>query len=109
MNQVDISIEQLIEAIRQSDEYLCYQEMREKIHAEPEKECAIHEFRRRNYALQNNKENRDIYIETDYLEQEYALLLKDPLVDEFLSTELAFCRLVQNMNWKIMESLDFEF
>ena len=37
-------------------------------------------FRRKNYFLQNSKDQLDLFTEEDRLEQEYADVIKDPLL-----------------------------
>lgn len=108
MNQVDICLERLIAAVLDSQEYKQYQEIREKIKEEPEKERAIHNFRKRNFLLQRSKDNIDLFEEIDRLEQEFAKFRQEPLVEEYLSAELSVCRLIQKINFKLMEQVDFD-
>lgn len=108
MNQVDACLDNLIAAVLESDEYHKYQEIRERIKKEPEKEQAIHNFRKRNFLLQKSKDNIDLFDEIDRLDQEFKQFRAQPLVDEYLSAELAFCRLIQKINWKLMEHVDFD-
>ena len=42
------------------------------------------------------------------LQQEYSDVLDNMVVSDFLAAELDFCRMVQNVNIKITEGLDFE-
>lgn len=108
MNQVDACLDKLIAAVLESDEYQCYQEIREKIKLEPEKERAIHQFRKRNFMLQRSKDNIDLFDEIDRLEQEFSKFRQEPLVEDYLSAELALCRLVQRINRKLMEQVEFD-
>lgn len=108
MSQVDICLEQLVNAVLESDEYKHYQEIREKMKKEPEKEQAINNFRRRNFVLQKSKDNTDLFEEIDRLDQEFKEFRSQPLVEEYLMAELAFCRLIQNINWKLMEHVEFD-
>ncbi len=108
MNQVDNCLEQLIAAVLASDEYLQYQKMREEIKLEPEKERAIHNFRKRNFLLQKSKDHVDLFEEIDRLEQDFALFRQEPLVDDYLQAELSLCRLVQRINVRLMEQVDFD-
>lgn len=108
MNQVDVCIEQLVAAVLESEEYKQYHEIKEKIRQNPEKEQAINEFRRRNFTLQKKKDNIDLFREIECLEREFAPLLKEALVKEYLDAELAFCRLIQKINWKLMERVEFD-
>lgn len=108
MNQIDICTEQLVEAVLESKEYKQYQEVREKIKQEPGKEQAINEFRRRNFMLQKRRDNIDLFQEMEALEREFQNLLLEPQVKEYLDAELAFCRLIQKINWKLMERVEFD-
>lgn len=108
MSQVDVCTEQLVWAVLESEEYKQYQEIKEKIKQNPEKEHAINEFRRRNFVLQKRRENVDLFKEIECLEQEFKDLLEEPLVKAYLDAELAFCRLIQKINWKLMERVEFD-
>lgn len=108
MDQVDICLDQLITAVLESEDYRQYQEIREKIRLEPEKERAIQNFRKRSFLLQRSKDNIDLFEEIDRLEQEFALFRREPLVEEYLSAELSVCRMIQKINQKLMEQVDFD-
>ena len=41
-------------------------------------------------------------------EKEYEEFRENPLVDDFLKAELAFCRMMQEIDLSIAEKLDFE-
>ena len=85
-----------------------YQKVRAKVHNYPEKEYRLHEFRRKNYFLQNSREQLDLFTEEDRLEQEYADVYKDPLLGEYLAAEVAVCRIIQQVNKELIGCLDFE-
>ena len=108
MNQIDICISQLITAILESEEYQRYLEIREKIKQEPEKERAIHDFRRRNFEMRKNPNNIDLFDEFDRFEKEFAQFRAQPLVDDYLAAELAVCRLFQRINWRLIENVEFD-
>ena len=42
------------------------------------------------------------------MEEEKATLLENPLAAEYLAAELAFCRIIQKINWRFVKELDFE-
>ena len=107
MEQIDEALEALLEAIKACDQYKNYQEIRRKVHEKPELEKAIHEFRKRNYQIQNSKDS-DLFDEIDRLEREKSKLCQKPLAAEYLAAELAFCRIIQHINWNFVEKLDFE-
>ena len=67
---LNTSIEELKLALQNSDAFCRYQKIREEVHHYPEKEHRLHEFRRKNYFLQNSKDQIDLFTEADRLEQE---------------------------------------
>ena len=106
MRNVDVAVERYIAAIKASQEYLDYVKEKDKVKQFPELKKQIDEFRRRNYEMQNSE---DTAFETvEQFESEYAKFLEKPLVEDFLAAELAFCRLMQELELKIVGSLDFE-
>ncbi|MCI8482777.1 MAG: YlbF family regulator [Lachnospiraceae bacterium] len=107
MEQINKQIEMLIHAVKDSFEYQEYQRIRALVHLDPEKEKAIHEFRRRNFEL-HQRRDMDLYSETDRLEREFAPLRAEPYVNEYLAAELAVCRMVQRINYRLMEEIEFD-
>lgn len=107
MNQIDEILEHLIIAIKDSKEYQEYLRLRDLIHQEPEKERAVNELRRRNFELHKCR-NVDLYTEMDRLENEFASLRAEPHVNEYLAAELALCRMVQRINFRLMEEIEFD-
>ncbi len=106
MDELQESLDRLVRAVKDSPEYKEYLRMRAKIHMEPEKEKAVNEFRARNYKL-HAYSGADLFAEADVMEKEYAPLRSQPNVNEFLAAELAVCRMVQNINFRLMEEIDF--
>lgn len=108
MNRVDESIGLLAEALKESPEYQKYQEMRAKIHQDSEKERQVNEFRKKLYLLQNSREQMDLFTEMERLQEESAPLRAQPDVSEYLAAELALCRMVQHINYRLMQEIDFD-
>ena len=107
MNEMNTALNELVQAIKDSQEYKRYQLVREELHKEPELERKVHEFRKKNFQIQNSG-NVNLFDEVDRLEQENTELRRKPIVEEYLSAELAFCRIVQRVNWILIEQLDFD-
>lgn len=107
MNQLDESLKNLIDAVKDSSEYKEYQRIRNLVHQEPEKERAIDEFRRRNFELHKCR-NVDLYAEMDRLEGEFAPLRAQAYVNEYLAAELALCRMIQKINYSLMMEIEFD-
>lgn len=109
MNRLDESISNLVAALKDSPEYQKYQEMWEKIKQDPQKEQQVNEFRKRTYLLQNSRDPQiDLFTEIDRLQEESAPLRAQPDVTEYLAAELALCRMVQHINYRLMQEIDFD-
>lgn len=106
MNQVQEITKNLISAVEESDEYIRYQNAKQEMSKYPLLKEKADEFRKRNYELQNSR--MDIFEEADKLQQEYADVIENSVVREYLTAENAFCRVIQQINWQLIESLDFE-
>ena len=106
MNQLDEAVEQLVEVIRASEDYQEYHKQLEKVKQYPELKEKIDEFRRRNFELQCSPDYA--FDKMEQFELEYREFQEDPLVSDFLAAELAFCRMVQDIEQKLTENIDFE-
>ena len=102
---VENSMEKLIESILESETYKEYDRQRIKVNQNPELKAQIDEFRHRNYEFQNNNTTFD---KIEEFEREYAGFREIPLVSDFLAAELAFCRLMQDINIRITAAVNFE-
>lgn len=106
MRNMDEAIQEFINAIKGTKEYLDYTGEKNKVKQFPELKMQIDEYRRRSYELQSNDE---IALQTmEQFEEEYADFRGIPMVEDFLAAELALCRLMQKVNLKVTESLEFE-
>ena len=106
MDQIDFALQQLISEILASDIYHEYDVQRNRVKEDPELKKRIDEFRTRNLELQTNPGTTLEQI--DHFEREYAEFRKNPLVEDFLAAELAFCRLLQGINLRLTEAMHFE-
>lgn len=109
MEQIKQAVAEFIAAIRDTNVYKDYIRVKEKVNEQPELKAQIDVFRLRNYELQNMAEDdEELFDKLEQFEQEYAKFRENVLVNEFLAAELAFCRLMQDINVEITEALDFE-
>ncbi len=106
MNDIDVAVEQMIQAIVNSPDYKEYDIQRKRVKQYPELKAQMDEFRKRNFLLQNSDSCR--LDQVDALEREFAGLRENPIVSEFLAAELALCRLIQNIDNRLVEALHFE-
>lgn len=105
-NALDESVNTLITAILECEEYLTYRAELDKVLQVPDLKAQIDEYRGRNYQLQTSA---DIdFDKLDRFEKEYEDFRSDPLVSDFLAAELAFCRRMQGIESRITAELDFQ-
>ncbi len=106
MSKIDNALEHLIETILESEEYREYDAQRDKVNQFPELKAKLDEFRRLNFELQTSD---DYTIEKiDQFEMQYAEFRENELVSAFLAAELAFCRMMQDINLRLTAAMDFE-
>ena len=110
-----MSDKEIIEAARAfadqimtSDTYRQYYYQREKIKKQSELYDKVNEFRQRNFDLQNQTDGEDMLDRVEAFEQEYEKFRENPLVDDFLRAELAFCRMMQEVYVLLADEVDFE-
>ncbi len=109
MSRIDEAIDNLIDAIRESEEFNKYHGVLDKINRYPDLKKKVDDFRMRNLEFQNKNIDRfELARETDRFEREYEKFRSDPLVHSFLAEELAMCRLMQKVFYEIVEAIEFE-
>ena len=106
--EVQKALDQLAQAIKDSDIYREYRRQSEKVDNTGDMREKIDEYRVRNFELQNSVQTEDLLDKLDAFEREYEKFREDPLVEEFLDAELAFCRMMQEIDVKLAEAMDFE-
>ena len=100
MSRVETALEELIAAVIASEEYREYDRQKQIMKEQPELKAQIDRFRQENFELQNSAQADELFDRTDEFSR--------PLVDEFLNAELDFCRMIQEINGKIVEAVNFE-
>ncbi len=108
MSTVEESLESLVEAVKNSQEYRDFLSAKQKIDEDVQLKQNLNKFRGENFKIQNNTGNEALYHGVDNMERDLAKFRENPIVDEFLTAELALCRMVQNINWKLIGALDFD-
>ena len=108
MMEVQEALEQLAQAVKESEVYREYRRQSERVDNAGDMREKIDEYRVRNFELQNSVQTEDLLDKLDDFEREYEKFREDPLVEEFLYAELAFCRMMQEIDVKLAEAMDFE-
>ncbi len=106
MTEVDEALERFAADIKNSEVYREYRKQLDLVKQDPALKARIDEFRQRNYEMQMS-EGFD-FAKLAEFEKEFKGFRENPLVDNFLAAELAFCRMMQELEDNLIERLDFE-
>lgn len=106
MNNVDNAVNQLISSVKESEVYKEYKKKLSEVNEYPDLKKQIDEFRTRNFLMQSSDEVA--FDKLEKFEREYEDFRENPLVADFLAAELAFCRMMQDINNCITEALQFD-
>ncbi len=106
--KIDEVLDELTSLIRETKEYKNYAVQRDKLRQMPELKRQINEFRKENYRIQVMSSPEELFDKTAYFERRYAQFRENPIVEDFMTAELALCRLLQRVNTEITAGVDFE-
>ncbi len=107
-NQMQAATQKFVSAIKETETYKKYYYQLGMLKKNPELFEKVNEFRHRNYEIQNTSQVNELFERMDAFEKEYEKFRENPIVDDFLRAELAFCRFMQEVNIYVTEKLDFE-
>ena len=99
---VNQAVEQMVQAIRNTDAYLEYQKQLARVKEQSELKRQIDEFRTRNFELQTSKDTN--FDKLDQFTRENDAFRENPLVSDFL----AFCRMMQEIGLYVTDQMHFE-
>lgn len=99
----------LNQMIRESKEYIRYQNAMKNVQAQQELYQAMNSFRRRNHELQGYDDGINRYQEIHNLAMEYEKVLRNPLVNEFLVAEQMLSRMMSQMYEQIAKDLELDY
>ena len=108
MSQIEDVMDGLMTAIRNSEEFIRYQAIKEKVHGFPKLESQITEFRKKNYEIQNNEMLDNPYDEVNNLFMEYDSIVHDTIVNDFIRAEQKLVRMMKLVYEQIADDLDFD-
>lgn len=108
MSKVKTALKELIVAILDSPEYQEYGRVLSVIKNYPDLKDQIDAYRQENFALQRSTEPEELLDKVDEFSRKYEEFRKNPMVESFLSAELDFCRMIQDINQEIVEAVNFE-
>lgn len=101
-------VDDLIEAITDTEEYINYRKTLNSLKQWPELKEKIDEFRAENFILQTDMDERHLPDAVEDFERRYEGFRADSRVNDFLVSELAFNRLMQDVYNEIMSGIEYE-
>lgn len=108
MLQIQDELEEFMHAIRQTDVAKKYDDVRERVMQDAQLALQIDEFRRNNYIMQMQTYPDQIMESSDHFAKEHEKFRENPLVQEYLEAELAYCRMLQDITTKILGVIPLE-
>ena len=108
MTELNVAVEKLIDIIRDTEVYTEYERQKEKVNRIPDLKAKIDAYRIRNFEIQNLSGDDDVFQKIEDFEREYESFRENPIVSDFLSAELALCRMMQEINIRLTAALDFD-
>jgi len=97
--------EELASAIQKSVEYTDYIRLQKEVQNDKELYEKLGEYRRRCFEVQFS-DDVDATSKMENIRNEYSEILLNGRVGRFMNAEQAFCKLMREVNTKIMESID---
>ena len=89
--------EEFFKALRGSDIYVRFERAKKALEGEQEKKKIIDAFRERAYQLSNTSEPLDHMDELEDLFVTRRDIRKNPLIDEYLTAEHEYCRMIMQI------------
>ena len=97
MKALERAREDFYRAIRSSEVYVRFERVKKALEGQEEKKQIIDAFRERAYRLSDSSEPLDHMNEISELFVTRRQIRKDPLIDEYLTAEHEYCRMIQQI------------
>ena len=95
MDEITVKLQELISAMKKSDDYVRFRELEMKLANDPELRQRVDQYRQRVFDMQQG--DRDLFDETDYVIHEFNTLMSDQTASDYLDAEGAVCRMIQRV------------
>lgn len=107
--ELNRSIDAFVDLVQSCAEYQEYEKQKKIIEDYPELKEEINEFRVRNFAIQTMENAEEIYDAVDSFERDFAHFWEDSRVADFLNAEMAYCKLIQEIDDKMKRTISVNF
>ncbi len=109
MLEIQKQLDEFIVELKRTKVYHDYQEQLRCLSADPQLKQRVDDFRRRNYEIQTQAQQQNMFDEMERFQRESEHLRDIPIVHDFLSAELALCRMIQKVTTTIVEAVSEDF
>ena len=107
MEYIEAALQTYIAALKGSEVYQEYRRALDELKKNPDLKRRVDDFRQRNYNFQQS-EDIDLNEYDQFRSELVGFRASDQRVDTFLDAELALCRMIQDISYRITEAIDFE-
>ena len=108
MRRIDELKKEIIHEILNGEEYKEYRRLQAEMDRTPDLKRQVDEFRMKNFELQNSQDVPDMFAAMENLNNEYADMRNQDIVNRYLMTEITFCRFVRDIYKDIAEAIDID-
>ena len=108
MNAIDENVSALLKAVRDSREYREYMKQEQLLDENPELKARVYQWRGNTFRLQNESDRGGLFEVAEQLYRESKELRKNPQVNAYLDAELALCKLMQRICFRLTEGIHIQ-
>ncbi|SCY38116.1 Control of competence regulator ComK, YlbF/YmcA [Lachnospiraceae bacterium XPB1003] len=108
MVEVENELYVLVEAVKHSNIYKEYDRCKKTLKAEPELFRRVNVFRIESYKLNQQPDDGTLQDRIEKFQEDNLELTEEPRVRAFLDAELGLCRMIQEINTRLVRGIDFE-
>lgn len=108
MDLIEEKAKELSNAIKESEVYQNYLQVKEQVEKDEGMCRRLNEYRARNFELHASLEGEELYNAMENFERENVAFCKEPLVNRFLSAELDVVRMIQRVEREIVDVIDLD-
>lgn len=107
MNEAEQKMEELLQQIKYTNEYIQYQNLLQRVKGQPDLFRRIGEFRRRSLAVQMWEGEAFIH-ENNEVQKEFSDLQNNGLAGEFFAAEHQYCGMIKRLQNRFLEGAQID-
>ena len=108
MDGFDKLTENYIKELKKTQTYKTYRDKLTALKKDEEMWEKVSDYRKKRQELQQNTSSEELYDKADWFERDHAYIYENKQAREFLEAEVALCKLVQDICFRLTSSIEFE-